>query len=108
MSKPDFMSEDEFDDLVEMYKGNMEKIGESAIFLNLFSPEMSKQVLPCLQLGLAIMLDKPIVIVAPEGREIPNNLRCVAAAIYEGDMRDPKFQDWMGQNVKAIVEEFRG
>jgi len=50
---------------------------------------MIEEVLPVLQMGLAVYLDKPIVILAPRGTLIPGNLRAMATAIEEFDPADP-------------------
>jgi hypothetical protein len=58
---------------------------DSAVFLNLWSDTMatdpSSDPGPVMQLGYAMLLDKPIVIVAPHGSTIPDNVRRVAKAI---------------------------
>lgn len=50
---------------------------ESAVFLNLWSDTMatdpSRDPVPVMQLGYAMLLDKPIVIIAPHGSRIPEN-----------------------------------
>lgn len=57
---------------------------ESAVFLQLFNAEAltsGNDLAYALQLGAAILLDKPIVIVAPEGSVIPQKLQAVARSI---------------------------
>lgn len=58
---------------------------ESAVFLDLWSDVMaddpSAQPVPVMQLGYAMLLDKPIVIVAPHGSRIPDNVKRVARTI---------------------------
>lgn len=63
---------------------------ESSTFLQLWSDSMlepSKEPVPIFQLGYAMILDKPIVIVAPHGSRIPENVRRVARAVeyYDHD-----------------------
>lgn len=50
---------------------------------------MVDEVLPLIQMGLAVYLDKPIVILAPKGSLIPANLRAMATAIEDFDPTDP-------------------
>jgi hypothetical protein len=66
---------------------------ESAVFLDLWNDAMatdpSQHPVPVMQLGYAMLLDKPIVIVARHGARIPENVQKAARAIefYEdGDM----------------------
>lgn len=66
---------------------------ESACFLQLFSPDMREHPeddpIPIMQLGYAMVLDKPILIVAVEGTAVPKNIRRAATAVEfypAGDM----------------------
>jgi hypothetical protein len=67
---------------------------ESAVFLNLWSDSMatepSSDPVPVMQLGYAMLLDKPIVILAPHGSRIPENVRRCARVIafYDHDNMD--------------------
>lgn len=77
-------------DMLKMLQG----IDDSAIFLQLFHPSMVEQwaedVTPLIQLGAAIMLDKPIVVIVEPGRTIPATLRRIADEIIETDLEhDP-------------------
>lgn len=60
-------------------------IRESTTFITLWSDSMASDPkgdpVPVIQLGLAMLLDKPIVIVAPVGAVIPENVRRVARSI---------------------------
>jgi hypothetical protein len=71
-------------------KENIEKINESAAFISLFNEKMADEPLPCLQLGLAMLLDKPIYLLVPEGDVLPENLKKVAVRIeyYKRDLND--------------------
>jgi hypothetical protein len=58
---------------------------DSSVFMNLWSDTMatdpSSDPIPVMQLGYAMLLDKPIVIVAPHGSRIPENVKRCARAI---------------------------
>ena len=58
-----------------------EKIEDSSIFLSLFTKNYRDDPLCALQLGIAIMLGKPIAILAPEGAEIPDTLARLADSV---------------------------
>jgi hypothetical protein len=74
--------------------GSGEKIEKSAIFASLYSGGYHKDPLCALQLGIAIMLDKPICLIAIDGQPIPKHLEKIAFAIErvndpsEAAMRD--------------------
>jgi hypothetical protein len=58
---------------------------DSAVFLNLWSDSMaadpSGDPVPVMQLGYAMLLDTPIVIVAPHGSRIPENVKRAARSV---------------------------
>lgn len=74
--------------LRDMVRRNYEGLSGSATFCLLFNEKMLDEVLPVIQMGLAVYLDKPIVILAPKGALIPGNLRAMATAIEEFDPKD--------------------
>lgn len=82
------MSDEVDEKLREAAKRNFEMINSSETFCVLFNEKMLEEVIPVLQMGLAIYLDKPIVIVAARGAEIPMNVRRVAVAIEEYEHDD--------------------
>ena len=66
---------------------NIEKITDSAVFVSLWHPSMAdfkKEPWPAIQLAIAILQDKPIILAVPEGREPPEHLRRVADVIVYG------------------------
>lgn len=75
--------------LREATRRNFEGLNDSATFCLLFNDKMVEDVIPLIQMGLAVYLDKPIVILAPRGSLIPGNLRAMATAIEEFDPANP-------------------
>ena len=67
---------------------NFEGLSGSATFCLLWNEQMVDEVIPIIQMGLAVYLDKPIVILTPKGSAIPANLRAMATAIEEFDPDD--------------------
>ena len=61
----------------------------------------------CLELGAAILFDKPIVVLVPEGRVLPANLKRVASAVVEGDPSDPKVSQQMQDVIKGVINQDR-
>jgi hypothetical protein len=58
-------------------------VQESATFVQLYTPtfDPAKDPAYALQLGAAILLDRPIIILAPEGATIPPKLRAIANSL---------------------------
>jgi len=69
-------------------RANYEAITGSQTFCLLWNENMVDEVIPILQMGLAVYLDKPIVVLAPKGVGIPANVRAMAVAIEEFDPDD--------------------
>jgi hypothetical protein len=61
----------------------------------------------CVELGAAILFDKPIVVVVPDGRTVPANLKRVAAVIVEGNSRDPAFSNLLQSAIARVLENDR-
>lgn len=85
----DGLSENDRKVYEDAYRRSKEGMESSAIFLQIFSEGIEKAWLPCLQFGLAIMLDKPIFFVVPNGSNLPENLKRVAQGIEYYDREIP-------------------
>ena len=67
-------------------------------------PEGEVDVKFAVELGLMIMLDKPIIVVVPPGVSMPQKLALVADAIVEGPVGGPHFPE----RLKAAIEQTTG
>lgn len=75
-------------------------IRDSAVTVSLV-PTGPTDVKFATELGLSIMLDKPIVAVVPPGTKVPANLVTVAKTIIEGDVSEASTQ----RRLKAALQE---
>lgn len=84
------MSKDkEFQDwLSRAAKGSGEKLAESAMYAGIVTTDFMKDPLCALQLGLAILMDKPIILIADKAVKIPESLVKIAKVIERVDMND--------------------
>lgn len=57
------------------------------------------------ELGYSILLDKPIILVAPDDREIPRQLRKVADWIIPFDPENPKMVDQLTTALDSLKEQ---
>jgi hypothetical protein len=65
----------------------------------------------CMQIGAAILFDKPILVVAPRNKPIPLALRTIANEIVEIEsMNDPAAKDLIKAAILRMTEagKFRG
>jgi hypothetical protein len=57
------------------------------------------------ELGMSIMLDKPILAVVQPGAKVPDHLARVADLIVECDMNNPADQEKLAEAIKKFVEK---
>lgn len=83
-----------------VYEENYRKIEESNIFLSLFNEKMGEEALPAMQLGIALLLGKPVYLLVKKGEVVPEKLRKIADRIeYYGDEAE------MQEAVRRMLED---
>jgi len=92
--------------LVKATKSSYEKIGEVEIFLQLYNKSMGTDddIAPVVQLGLAVLMDKPIYVMIQKGDTIPNNLKLIAEATDIIDMKDPNSAEIMSKKIERRIK----
>lgn len=58
----------------------LEKISDSTAFVAIAPTELDVKF--CVELGAAIMLDKPLLVIAMEGAEVPSQLRKISVVVH--------------------------
>jgi hypothetical protein len=62
----------------------------------------------CMELGAAILFDKPIILVVPDSQtKIPANLKRLASIIIVGDLSDPEISRRMQDAITAVLDNDR-
>jgi hypothetical protein len=77
-------------------------IEDSALTVSLL-PEGELDVKFAVELGLSILLDKPIIAVVKPGVKVSNKLVLVADQIVEGDMSTEEGKDKMAAAINAAI-----
>lgn len=83
----------------------MPKMRESALCVTILGDPDPKL---CMEVGAAVLMGKPIVVVAQQGRTIPESLRSVAMSVVELDAAfstahaQQQIQTAIGQAVEVI------
>ena len=65
--------------------------------------ESYRDIRYALEVGLSILMDKPIIAVVVPGAKVPAKLALVADVIVEGDMKSPDFQKRMAAAVAQVL-----
>lgn len=68
-------------------------------------PDGEGDVKFAVELGFSIMLDKPIIVVVPEGRLVPERLARVADRIVPGDMSSDTGRQQLMEALKVTMRE---
>lgn len=94
-----------FDPVVEAWlkhaaKESGDRIKSSNVFLSLVTPNYEADPLAALQLGIAVLLDKPIILVVEKGTQISDNLRRLAK---DAEYFDPKNKGSLEEAVKSLL-----
>lgn len=96
-----FFDEDmEFSRVVN--EGLVPRLEGSAVCISLVPPDQKVDAKFCLELGVMIMLDKPIIAVRTGDAEIPPKLRQIAEVVVEEDITTPEGQ----AQIAAAIKEF--
>jgi hypothetical protein len=75
-------------------------IDSSAIAMSLVPKEADVKF--AVELGLCIMMDKPIIAIVPSGTPVPAKIRAVADEIVEGSPGDPTFDQRLIQAMARL------
>jgi len=84
-------------------RGAVEKIAGSDAFISLV-PEGEVDIKFAVELGLAIMFDKPIIAVAMPGRTVPPGLARIAHRIVECDLDTEEGQQKFRAAIREVAE----
>jgi hypothetical protein len=77
------------------------KMKESALSIAIFGKPDAKL---CMEIGAAVLFDKPIIVVAAPDMVIPANLKRVASAIVIGSPSDPATGQQLRDALTAVME----
>ena len=80
-----------------------QKISQSTVFACITPKEPDAQ--QAAQIGLAILMDKPIVLINFDGRTVPEKLRLVADKIFEADSSDPDSLKELAPEIAKFADQ---
>lgn len=99
------------DEFKEWIKGaaerNLPEMKKSHVFASILTDDCLKDPMVALQLGLVILLDKPIVIITDKKTKLPANLVKIAKLIERIDITNPddlkRASRSVGEYAKTLV-----
>lgn len=91
--------------LAHAEKEMLPKMKGSAITIALFPGKVDIKM--CVEIGAAILFDKPIIVVGWGDRPIPANLKRVASAIVEGDIGNDITKKKIDAAISKVLAEDR-
>lgn len=101
------MTDDRNDEWEESVRDDLfPKVEDTSVFLSL-APGGKPDVKFCVELGAAIMFDKPILTVAMKGTSVTPGLRRISQRIVEDvDMGVDADRERVAQAVEAMMEDY--
>lgn len=76
--------------LQRITKNSGSRIEQSSVFLSIYTIDYEREPQCALELGIAVLLDKPIYLLAPEGLKVAENVQRLARGLerYEAGNSD--------------------
>lgn len=84
---------------------NLEVMAESALVMSIANGNIDVKF--ACEIGYAIWLDKPIVVVNVQGQPLPEKLRMVATRIVDVDWSTQEGRDEAAERVGQVITELR-
>lgn len=103
------MSKDPFEDpefkawLKRAKEEMFPKMKESALSVTIFNSEPDPKL--CIEVGAAVLFDKPLIILAPNGAKLPANLKRLASAIIFGSPSEESTIRELNAAVTRVLTE---
>lgn len=83
-------------------------LDDSAVSISLAPPVGQHDIKYAVELGLSILMDKPILLVVREGDSVPTKLRSVADDIFYMNWDDAGAHHRLAEHVAGFARRFAG
>jgi hypothetical protein len=91
--------------LAHAEKEMLPKMKESAMSVAIVTDAIDPKI--CMEIGAAVLYDKPLVIVLRPGTKVTANLKRLASTIIEGDMNDPSTHERLQDAITKVLTQDR-
>jgi hypothetical protein len=86
----------------EIADASLPGIRSSALVISVLSGNVDPQL--CLQIGAALLMDKPLILTAVQGAWIPARLRQLADVVIEGgSLSDPEMREKLQAAIQQVM-----
>src|SRR6266704_4742986 len=93
---------EEWDEFVRHYREDvLPKMEDSAVFMTVVTPT-KVDIKFAVELGMAIMLEKPIITMVLPGARVPEKLRAISEAVVHCDMDTGKGRDELIEVIRKV------
>jgi hypothetical protein len=97
------MSDKDYDRWLKRARDEMfPKLKDSAMQISILTGDPDPKM--CVELGAAILFDKPIIVWVPRDMKVPVNLKRVATHIIQGDVNDPSDVEELKRAIRDVRE----
>lgn len=100
------MKDKDLEKLKKITEKSADGLNQSEINLTLYGANFKDDPVAMIQLGLSVVMDKPIAVIVPLGVEVPDNLKRLAYAIEYCDTEDKNHLLIATKRIKKAMEEF--
>lgn len=90
---------------LEVTKKSGPRIEEATVFTALATKNFMKNPQCALELGLAVLMDKPIILIADHNEKLPENLIKIARAIQRVDLENPEDMRKAAEAVANLADQ---
>lgn len=99
------MEDKEVEYLRRIVERSDDGIRQSRLFISLFSGSYKEDPIPLLQLGLAIIHDKPIALIVLDDEIVPENLKKIAVSIRRIKRGDEEALKKAVEEITSLVKD---
>jgi hypothetical protein len=96
---------EEYEYLNHAQREVLPKMESSALCISIASEKPNAK--QCLEIGAAVLMDKPIILLVPEGRQISANLKRCASVIVIGNPSDAGVQRALQSAITSVLKNDR-
>ena len=89
----------------QVAKDAMPKIAGSAYVINIAPVKGDHDIKVAVEIGLAILMDKPLIVFAPKGRTVADRLLRIADHVIEGDTGTEAGREELMLKLQAVMRQ---